>query len=302
MPSLCWAWRWDTVILAPEAASRPFSPSFESHHSTGPATPLIASQPQVTCPVPQHRPAFHPADCSSRFRDPSHSLASHFLGLQPSSLVLPASATLTGCTLGLALVPGENSGVRLFPPLLSFQRSASRSPWPGTPSVHRPSPPPPRPPRQLGLPGGLTHLLPALAPLRRCAHLAKPCLHPPLASSHPPLPQALSCSGGQASLAGSTRCTLSPAGGLRFPASLPPSALASILHSGSFPSAYKWEFFPRPCPCLWSCRRFVYGLRLWCFSPGFLLLAPCSGSRPYLSISSRSSVTFTLPNPVASCY
>lgn len=164
----------------------------------------------------------------------------------------------------------------------------ARGPWPGTPSVHRPSPHPPRPPRQLGLPGGLTHLLPALALLHRCAHLAKPCLHPPLASSHLPLPQALSCSGGQASLAGSTRCTLSPAGGLRFPPSLPPSALASILHSGSFPSAYKWEFFPPPCPCLWSCRRFVYGHRLWCFSPGFLSLAPCSGSRPHLSISPRS--------------
>lgn len=95
MPSLCRAWRWDTVIPAPEAASRPFSPSFESHRSTGPATPLIASQPQVTCPVPQHRPTFHPADCSSRFRDPSHSLASHFLGLQPptvlSSLPQPLS-------------------------------------------------------------------------------------------------------------------------------------------------------------------------------------------------------------------
>ena len=97
-------------------------------------------------------------------------------------------------------------------------------------------PHPPCAPLQLGLQGGLTHLLWALAFLRRCcAHLAKSCCHPPSASAHPPSPRLSPVPAAKASLAGFTRSTLSPAQGLEFKdssslsSSFPPS-LHSRLH------------------------------------------------------------------------
>lgn len=103
------------------------------------------------------------------------------------------------------------------------------------PVVPRPLPHPPCAPLQLGLQGGLTHLLWALAFLRRCcAHLAKSCCHPPSASAHLPSPRLSSVPAAKASLAGFTRSTLSPAQGLEFKDS---SSLSSSFPPLSPPSS-----------------------------------------------------------------
>lgn len=122
-------------------------------------------------------PAFL-VSAAPRFCGPSLRLASF----------LSASATLTGHTLVLAVIPGEDSGVLPSPPRLSFQLSPLSSLTQDPPAVPRPSPHPV--PLQHGLPGGLTHLLWAPAFLRRCcAHLAESCWHPPSASARPPSPR-----------------------------------------------------------------------------------------------------------------
>ena len=168
-----------------------------------------------------------------------------------------------------------------------------------------PSPHPPCAPLQLGLPGGLTHLLWALAFLCRCcAHLAKSCWHPPSASAHPPSPRLSPVPEARPALQGSPdpHCHLlkdSSSLSSSFPPSLLPSTLAFILHSGSLLSAYKRVFFPPPCPVLWFeglAVVIVPGVPLW-FS---LTRVPRSGPCPHPSTLSRSSLPFTWPDPTAS--
>ena len=236
MLSLHRAWRWGRVLLAPEAACRPFSPSLESQASSRPVpartvAPPAPAPPPVTSPVPRKcrdsvprlptrpstvLPAFL-VSAAPRFCDPSLRLASF----------LSASATLTGHTLVQAVVPGENSGVCPSSSLPSFQLSPS-CPGPGALAASSLCPSPAWAP-------GWSHP-PALGsslPVLLLRSPGKVLLASTLGLCTPALPQALSWSGGQASLAGFTRSTLSPAQGLEFPLFLLPSfppSLHSRLH------------------------------------------------------------------------
>lgn len=205
-------------------------------------------------------PAFL-VSAAPRFCDSSLRLASF----------LSASATVTGHTLVLAVVPSEDSGVRPSLPRPSFQLSPSLSLTRDPPAVPRPSPHPV--PLQLGLqapgwshPPALGSSLPASAALTWQSPAG---IYPRPPHARPPPGSLPFWRPGQPHRVHRIRpVTCSRTQVPSLPPSLLPSTLASILHSGSLPSAYKRVFFPPPRPVLWF-SRFGYGHRPRCSSLAF---------------------------------
>lgn len=215
------------------------------------------------CP-PQHRPACLPGLCSSLLLS----------GWPPSSPPQPLSPGIPWFWLSF-LVRTQVSA----PPLPSHLPSSlprvldpgpSRGAPALTPSSLCPSP---------TWAPGWSHP-PALGSSLPASLLRSPdkvLLASTLGLRSPALPQALSCSGGQASLAGSTGCPrhlLKDSGSLS--SSFP--TLASILHSGSLPSAYKRVSFLPPRPVLWFSRRFGCGYCPHCSS--LVFSHTCAPFRP----------------------
>lgn len=134
-PLLCWAWRWDRVPLAPEAASRPFSPDLRLTPAQDRPVPLGEPAQAPVSPSAMTARGAAPSsttsacipDCSARRHDPSYDLASHLLGCPPPSVLpSPASATRQVCP-GPAHSPLWLRTLRrcLSPPLLPSQPSPS---------------------------------------------------------------------------------------------------------------------------------------------------------------------------------
>ena len=205
---------------------------------------------QRLCAAPAHGSNVLPAflvSAAPRFCDPSLQLASF----------LSASATLTGRTLVLAVVPSEDSGVRPSPPRPSFQLSPSLSLTRDPPAVPLPRCPGPHPILCLSSSGSRV-----VSPT--CSGLQPSCVAAALtwqspAGIQPRPPHACPPPGcllfwrpGQPHRVHRIRpVTCSRTQVPSLPPSLLPSTLASILHSGSLPSAYKRVFFLPPRPILW---------------------------------------------------
>jgi len=314
MPSLHPAWRWGRVLLAPEAACRPFSPSLESQASSRPVTALTVAQPAPPGSLPL---SLENAETPCHACPPAPAPSC----LPSWSLQLPASVTLLSA----------------WPLPLRLSRSHRAYPGSGCRSWRElRCPPLPAPPHPSRLSSSLPYVLDP-GPSRGALALAASSLcpspawapgwsHPPALGSSlpasllcspgkvllpstlglrtPALPQALFCSGGQGQPCRvhqihTVTCSRTRVQGLEFPLFLLPSTLASILHSGSLPSAYKRVFFPPPRPVLWFGGLAVVtvpGVPLW-FS---LTCVPRSGPCPHPSTLSRSSLPFTWPDPTAS--
>ena len=238
MPSLHPAWRWGRVLLAPEAACRPFSPSLESQASSRPVTALTVAQPAPPGSLPL---SLENAETPCHACPPAPAPS----GLPSWSLQLPASVTLLSA----------------WPLPLRLSRSHRAYPGSGCRSWRElrcpPLPAPPHPSRLSSslpyvLDPGPSHGAPALAASSLCPSpaWAPGWSHPPALGSSlpasllrspgkvllpstlglrtPALPQALSCSGGQGQPCRvhqihTVTCSRTRVQGLEFPLFLLPS-------------------------------------------------------------------------------